>query len=85
MSKELRFEVEPVKTLPKSLKRARQPIYDDLIKDIMKRGKGYYKVSIPDRKTKSVYVALSKRLKGNKSLKLHIRGSDIYLEKVTGT
>lgn len=72
---------EPVKKLPPRKFPAKAKVYSDLIEAIDSKPKGFYPIEVKDKKPMTVYVALSKRLKDRKDLKLHMRGKQIYLEK----
>jgi hypothetical protein len=77
MSKKVKL-YEPVERPP--IKRVKE--YDELINSISKEPTGWYKVSIPNRKHQTMYVALSKRLKGSKELKVHFINKTVYIEKL---
>jgi len=70
--------VEP----PKIKKVARVKEYDELIEAISNEPNGWYKVNIPNKKPQTVYVALSKKLKGRTDLKLHFINKTVYIEKL---
>jgi hypothetical protein len=70
--------VEP----PKIKKVARVKEYDELIESISKESTGWFKVNIPNKKPNTVYVALSKKLKGRTDLKLHFINKTVYIEKL---
>jgi len=59
--------------------RARVSTYDDLVRDIQHQGTGIYEVNIPNKKTRSVYTALIKRVKGT-NIKLHLIKGKLYAE-----
>lgn len=77
--KKAEFDIIPVPELPKARKQ-RQTIYDNLLKSLEKQPKGIYEVKIGDKKTKTMYPALAKRLKDRKDMKLHIRGEKLFIE-----
>ena len=79
--KKTEFEIIPVKELPIARKQ-RQTIYDDLLKSLEKQAKGYYEVKIGDKKSKTMYSALVKRLKERKDMKLHSRGEKLFIERL---
>ena len=74
---------EPLKKLPPRKFPAKAKVYSDLIEAIESKSKGFYPIEIANKKPMTVYVALAKRLKGRKDLKLHLRGKVVYLEKVS--
>jgi hypothetical protein len=80
MSKKVKLyeRVEP----PKIKKVARVKEYDEVIESISKEPSGWYKINIPNKKTQTVYVALSKKLKGRTDLKLHFVNKVVYIEKL---
>jgi len=57
-------------------------VYSEVLAAIQKEGKGIYKISIPDKKPKTIYIALAKRIKEERlvNLKLHDRSGNIYIE-----
>lgn len=74
---------EPVKALPLIERRTQATAeYNKVLKDIQGKGKGYYPITVKGRKVDTVYIALSKRLKDNKSVKLHKIKGTIYLEVI---
>ena len=76
------YKIEPVKKLPISKKVGRRnPVYDNIITEISTKPKGFYKVTIEEKKIGTLYQMFNKRLKGSKTLKLHIRDKELYLEK----
>ena len=70
--------VEP----PKIRRIAKVKEYDEVIESIGKEPSGWYKVNIPNKKPNTVYVALSKKLKGRTDLKLHFVNKIVYIEKL---
>jgi len=78
----LEYNIELVETLPKS-KRERVVAYDSIIKTMEDKLKGYYKVSIPNKKAATVYIGLMKRIKDKKNIfKLHMVNKELYVEKL---
>jgi len=73
---------EPLKKLPPRKFPAKAKVYNDIIETVESKPKGFYPIEVPNKKPMTVYVALSKRLKNNKNLRLHMRGSTIYIEKM---
>jgi hypothetical protein len=73
---------ELLKKLPPRKFPAKAKVYSDLIEAIDSKPKGFYPIEVKDKKPMTVYVALSKRLKDRKDLKLHLRGKQVYLEKL---
>ena len=73
---------EPLKKLPPRKFPAKAKVYNDIIEAVESKPKGFYPIEVTNKKLMTVYVALSKRLKDRKDLKLHIRGKIIYLEKL---
>jgi hypothetical protein len=80
MSKKVKLyeRVEP----PKIKKIERVKEYSQLIESITNEPVGWYKVNIPNKKPQTVYVALSKKLKGRTDLKLHFVNKVVYIEKL---
>jgi len=80
MSKKVKLyeRVEP----PKIRRIAKVKEYDEVIESISKEPNGWYKVNIPNKKPNTVYVALSKKLKGRTDLKLHFVNKVVYIEKL---
>jgi|GEM_PF-5419057 hypothetical protein len=73
------YEIKKVDKLPPS--RARKvTVYDRLLEDTLKKGTGVYEIKIPNRKSSSVYSAISKRIKDRNDIKIHSRSGVIYLE-----
>jgi hypothetical protein len=82
------FKIKPINELPEKKQRKRLKIYDDILTNLENQPRGYYLVTVPDKKNMSVFVALSKRLKGRKGkegtvFKLHFRSGNLYVEKCT--
>jgi prophage antirepressor-like protein len=78
-----KFEIVPIEELPKA-KKLRETIYDEVVKEILKQPKGFYKISIEEKKSSSVYSALAKRITERKlPLKIHARSKEVYLEKLS--
>lgn len=75
------FKVEKVNELPGG-KRVKSKLYDDIIADVSSKQAGIYCVTVENKKTSTLYQQLGKRLKDNKTLKLHKRGENIYIEKL---
>jgi hypothetical protein len=73
---------EPVKKLPPRKFPAKAKVYTDLLEKMNSKPKGFYPITIENKKPMTIYIALSKRLKGRKDLKLHMRGKTIYIEKL---
>ena len=80
MSKKPLFE--KVDKLPSRKFGEKVKVYSEILDDIQKQPKGVYKINIPNRKPKSVYMALRKRIKQDKltNLKVHDRLGNIYIE-----
>ena len=78
---ELGFTIVKVDSLPIARKQ-RVTAYDDLLKELEKQPKGYYNVKMGDKKPKTIYSALVKRLQGKENLKLHSRAGEVFIEKV---
>ncbi|MEM0007257.1 MAG: hypothetical protein QXR89_03185 [Candidatus Bathyarchaeia archaeon] len=70
--------VEP----PQIVRPRRVAEYDELIKSIESEPKGWYKVTIPNRKPSTIFVALAKKLRGRRDLKLHFINKTVYIEKI---
>ncbi|MEM3688207.1 MAG: hypothetical protein QXW80_06855 [Candidatus Micrarchaeia archaeon] len=80
MSRKLKLyeRVEP----PQIVRPKKVMEYEELIKAIEGEPKGWYKVTIPNRKPSTIFVALAKKLKGREDLKLHFINKTVYIEKV---
>jgi len=78
------YEILPV---PEPLGRFRIGLrtYDDIIEDTLKLEKGYYQITMPNRKSTSIYMGLKKHIvKQNISnLRVHIIKDTCYLEKTS--
>ena len=76
-----------ISELPRSIFPRRELVYDDILEETSVKPTGYYEVQVKGKKYMSVYVALLKRLKANPDLaskiKLHLRGSKVYIERVS--
>ena len=78
-----KFKIERVEALPKPKRPLRHSIYDDLVKELLKKDKGIYKISIEGKTLKQIYPALSKRITERKlPLKLRGRSGELYIEKI---
>ena len=73
---------EPLKKLPPRKFPAKAKVYTDIIEAMDSKPKGYYPIEVRDKKPMTVYVALNKRIKDRKDLKLRMRGKVIYIEKL---
>jgi hypothetical protein len=73
---------EQVKKLPQRKFPAKAKVYSDLIEAMGSKAKGFYPIDVEGKKFMTIYIALSKRLKGRKDLKLHLRGKQVFLEKI---
>jgi len=84
MSKKVKpYKIERVEELPLPKRKLKEIVYDEVIKEILDRPKGYYRIEIEGKKLKSMYPAFKKRiLAKNLPLKLRVRGSELYIEKV---
>lgn len=81
MSKEKEpFKITELEKLPKRKFPAKVLLYDLIIEDIERRGKGVYKIEVPNRKATTVYSALNKRVKDREDIKLHFIGGVVQLE-----
>lgn len=78
--KEATYELVLVKEIPKA-KKARETIYDDMIKELAGKPSGSYEVKISGKKSKTIYSALAKRDLKGQELKLVMRGERIFIEK----
>jgi hypothetical protein len=79
----LSFKIkEPVNKLPRKASSRRVLVYDQLLKALDKKPNGIYPIEITDKKPMTVYVALSKRLRDRKDLKLHFMDKTVYIEKL---
>lgn len=76
------LKLEVIAQIPKSQKQ-HSLAYNDILNEAKSSKARYFKVNVGDRKVKSVYVALTKRLKEPqyKVLKIHLIANEIYLEK----
>ena len=76
------YTVEPVSELPPTKRKLRETIYDDVIKDLMGKEKGIYKIAIEGKTLKTIYPALNKRITEKKlPMKLRVRSGELYIEK----
>jgi hypothetical protein len=73
------YSIRRVESLP-IMKKAREPIYDELVEDVLKMEKGYYEITFENKNPKTVYQALKKRIK-DKPLKIHLVKNKLYLER----
>ena len=75
------YSILPVPSPPTKF-RARITMYDDIIQDTLKMDKGYYKITIPNKLSMSIFVALQKRIKRQNlsNLRVHIIKDVCYLE-----
>ena len=71
-------KVEPVQGT-----RSTSDVYRNAVNDVVKREVGWYKVSIPTKKTATIYQQLNKLMKNHKDLKLHVIKDVVYIEKLT--
>lgn len=78
--KRLSFKIEEVKELPEKAYKGRIKAYDDLIKTIKQKPKGFYRVQVTGKKPKSLHVALLKRLEKEEKIKVRMRGDQVFLE-----
>jgi len=82
MSKRKTYVVTPIEQLPPTKKRLRETVYDDIIKDIQGRPKGFYKITIEGKKLKAMYPALNKRIVERKlPMKLRMRSGELFIER----
>jgi len=93
---ETHYVVEPVSELPRKRFPVKAKVYDDIIKDVLSRPKGHYKIDIPNKKPSSVYQVLAKRIKMGSvavgksgkeykveyPLKIHFINKTVYIEKL---
>ena len=77
MSKKVEFSIIPEKIPPS--RKAKTSLYTDIVKGVLERGKGSYRIDVPDKKPKTLYQGLVKKIKGDKRLKISMRGNDVYL------
>ena len=77
------FKILPIETLPKRHFPVRQLVYDNILKELESKSKGNYKIEIPNKKSQSVYLALTKRCKNRKNLKVHFISKTVYVEKLS--
>lgn len=81
-AKGLKFRIEEVKELPKPKRPLRSSIYDEVIKELMRRDKGIFKIEVEGKTLKQVYPAISKRItEGKLPLKLRVRSGALFVEK----
>jgi len=73
---------EAVDKLPAKAFPRRVLVYDQLLKALDKKPSGIYPIEITDRKPTTSYIALSKRLKGRKDLKIHFMDKTVFIEKL---
>ena len=84
MSKQTEYKITLVEDGLPPAKREKSKVYDDIIKKIEKSDKGVYKIEVPNKKSKSLYVVLIQRIKEakTKDIKVHLRSDTLYLEKL---
>jgi hypothetical protein len=75
------YSIKKVETIP-IIKKAREPIYDELVEEVLKMDRGFYEVSFENKNPKTVYQALKKRIR-DKPLKLHLVKNKLYLERTS--
>jgi hypothetical protein len=76
------YAIQPVSELPPTKRKLRETIYDDVIKDLMGKEKGIYKITIEGKTLKTIYPALNKRIIERKlPMKLRVRSGELYIEK----
>lgn len=73
---------EKVSKLPSRKFGEKVKIYAEVLAAIQQQSKGFYKVNIPDKKPKTVLMALHKRIKEENliNLKVRQRGDNIFIE-----
>jgi hypothetical protein len=77
------FTIELVSELPPAKRKLRETLYDDVIKDLMGKEKGIYKITIEGKTLKTIYPALNKRIVERKlPMKLRVRSGELYIEKI---
>jgi hypothetical protein len=84
--REAKYSIERME-LPKTTRRERDPIYDNIIRDMLSKDKGNYRISIASKKPATLFAALSKRVKDHRDkLKLRTRGSkdkmQVFIERL---
>lgn len=78
-----KFIIEQVPELPIVKRGKRESVYDILLKDIVSRSGKYFKITIPDKKPRNIYMMLNKRIKQEKlKLKVYLRKNQCYVEKL---
>lgn len=75
------FKIEKVEQ-PKRVKTATK-VYDDLIASMEKKEAGWYKVTIENKKSSTIYQQLSKKMKDKKDMiTLHKVSGEVYIQKL---
>ena len=83
MSKRIpKYKIEKVDELPPLKRKVAETLYDEIVRDILNRPKGFYLVEVEGRKLKAIYPAIKKRIiKNSLPLRLHVRSGNLYIEK----
>ena len=84
MSKRIpKYKIEKVEELPPLKRKVAETLYDEIVRDILSKPKGYYMVEVEGRKLKAIYPAIKKRIiRGSLPLKLHVRSGSLFIEKI---
>jgi len=78
------FIIRPaLESLPSRAFPKRSLVYDKLIKALESKPIGIYPVEVSNKKPLTLYVALAKRLKNNKNLKIHFINRKVIVEKTS--
>jgi hypothetical protein len=80
MSKKVEFNIIPER-IPPSV-REKTSLYSDIIKAVLQKGKGSYRIDLPNKKPKTLYQTLASKIRNSKqkNLKVYIRGNNVYIE-----
>jgi len=74
--------LQKVDRLPPATRQKREPIYQDIIRQIITEGnEGTYKVNIPNKKANAIYTSLTRQIKqwSISGVTLHRRKNSVYI------
>ena len=74
------FSIERVEQ-PKAT-RTTTEVYRNVVNAVTKEKDGWYKVTIPNKKTATIYQQLYKIMKGRKDIRLHKIKNEVFIEKL---
>ncbi|MCW4045938.1 MAG: GspE family protein [Candidatus Bathyarchaeota archaeon] len=75
------YTIEAV-TSPLPIVKRSSAVYSKIINDVSKRPSGIYKITVPSKKTSTLYQALAKLVRSRTDVKLHKVSGIVYLEKI---